>query len=99
MVYRQFLAGVLKIDARIRYVGVFADAVLYDIKREGLKPLLDNKETEKSLQDAVKRFRQRKLLAPKIGNVIYAFAKYEKINRIAMSIFSKSQDQILHILL
>ena len=82
----RFLDEALGIDARIRYVGIYDNDKFYEKKRIGLKSLLDKQETIQSVQAAINRFERRKSLAPKIGNVIYAFAKYEKVNRITIPI-------------
>ncbi|HSF28432.1 MAG TPA: hypothetical protein VLA53_05375 [Nitrosopumilaceae archaeon] len=49
-----------------------------------MNSFLDKEETVDSLEDVVKTFAKRKLLAPKIGYTIYALETYEKVNRVTI---------------
>ena len=88
-------------DSRIRYVGIYDNGGLFGKMREGLDSFLDKDETIDSLDDVVKTFTKRKLLAPKIGYTIYALETYEKVNRITLptgtnSLILVSTDAILN---
>lgn len=90
MDYNSFCDEVLETDSRIRYVGIYDSGGLYGKLREGLNSFLDKQETVDSLEDVVKTFAKRKLLAPKIGYSIYAIETYEKVNRITIPIGTSS---------
>ena len=77
---------ILECDKNVRYVGVYDYGELYDKMRSGLKNHLSREENELSLSQAVYRWSTRKKTASKIGNPIFALAKYEKIYRITISI-------------
>ena len=54
--------------------------------RPGLKSHLSREETELSLSQAIYRWSTRKKIVKKIGNPIFALAKYEKIYRVTVPI-------------
>ncbi len=81
--YEKICDEILECDKKIRYVGVYDYGELYDKMRPGLKSYLSREETELSLSQAVYRWSTRKKTAGKIGNPIFALAKYEKIFRFA----------------
>jgi hypothetical protein len=84
MEYRKICDEILECDKKIRYVGVYDYGELYDKMRSGLKSHLSREETELSLSQAIYRWSTRKKTAGKIGNPIFALAKYEKIYRITI---------------
>ena len=86
MDYNNFCDDIMETDSRIRYVGIYDNGGLFGKMREGLNSFLDKEETVDSLDDVVKTFAKRKLLAPKIGYTIYALETYEKVNRITIPI-------------
>ena len=88
--YNRFCDEVIETDPRIRYVGIYDSGGLYGKLRDGLNSFLDKEETVDSLEDVVKTFAKRKLLAPKIGYTIYALETYEKVNRITIPIGTNS---------
>ncbi len=67
-------------------MGIYDFGELHDKMRLGLKNHLSRKETEMSLSQAVYRWSTRKKTAGKIGEPIYALAKYEKIYRVTIPI-------------
>ena len=77
---------VLKISKKIRYVGIYNEGEFHHQMREGLKSYLTHEETEIALSQAIYRWSTRKKIASKIGNPIFAMARYEKINRITIPI-------------
>ena len=84
--YEKICDKILECDKKIRYVGVYDYGELYDKMRPGLKSNLSREETELSLSQAIYRWSTRKKTAGKIGNPIFALAKYEKIYRITIPI-------------
>ncbi len=84
--YEKICGEILECDKKIRYVGVYDYGELYDKMRPGLKSHLSREETELSLSQAIYRWSTRKKTAGKIGNPIFALAKYEKIYRITVPI-------------
>jgi len=86
MDYEKICDEILECDQKIRYVAVYDFGELTDKMRPGLKSYLTKEETEMSLSQAVYRWSTRKKTTSKIGNPIFALAKYEKIYRITVSI-------------
>ncbi|MEK0320378.1 MAG: hypothetical protein QQN61_04710 [Nitrosopumilus sp.] len=82
--YEKICDEILECDEKIRYVGVYDYGELHDKMRSGLKSHLSREETELSLSQAIYRWSTRKKTAGKIGNPIFALAKYEKIFRITV---------------
>ena len=86
MEYEKICNEILECDKKIRYVGVYDYGELYDKMKPGLKSHLSREETELTLSQAIYRWSTRKKTAEKIGNPIFALAKYEKIYRITIPI-------------
>jgi hypothetical protein len=57
---------------------------MYSSHREGVKNLLTQDESKRSLELAVNSWKTRSQLEPKIGKGRYVLAEYEKIKRITM---------------
>lgn len=86
MEYEKICDQILECDEYIRYVGIYDYGELYEKMRAGLKSYLTREETEMSLSQAVYRWSTRKKTADKIGNPLFALAKYEKVYRITVPI-------------
>ena len=86
MEYEKISDAILGCDDKIRYVGIYDFGELYEKMRPGLKNYLSREETEMSLSQAVYRWSSRKKTADKIGNPIFALAKYGKIYRVTVPI-------------
>jgi len=84
--YEKLCNAILECDNSIRYVGIYDFGELYDKMRPGLKSHLSREETEMSLSQAVYRWSSRKKTADKIGEPIFALAKYGKIYRVTIPI-------------
>ena len=84
MEYEKICDEILECDKKIRYVGIYDYGELHDKMRSGLKSHLSREETELSLSQAIYRWSTRKKTVGKIGNPIFALAKYEKIFRITV---------------
>lgn len=86
MNYEKICDEILNCDNQIRYVGIYDYGELYDKMRPGISNYLTREETELSLSQAIYRWATRKKTVSKIGNPIFAMAKYEKIYRVTIPI-------------
>jgi len=82
----QLCNEILKIDDKIRFTAIYDEGEFHYKMREGLDSYLTPKETENSLAQAEYRWASRKKEGLKIGEPIYAMAKYEKAYRITIPI-------------
>ncbi len=82
----QFCNEILKIDDKIVFTAIYDEGEFYHKTREGQDPYLTPEETENSLAQAVYRWTSRKKAGTKIGEPIYAMAKYEKVYRITIPV-------------
>lgn len=74
---------IFQISPLIRFVGVYKNDELLCSYRKGITPYIDEDKTKKSLEQAVKRWKERKkLLSSEIGNPIYSITMYELVKRI-----------------
>lgn len=85
-----FTNTILHLDASIRWVGLTnrEGLILNEKYRENLHPLLTEEENEEYASNAISRQRTRIKFEQKIGKLIYAFGKYEKLNRATIPINS-----------
>ena len=83
-----FTTNVLNIDESIRWVGITnkEGLIINEKYRKGVMPLLTEEENEDYASNAISRQRTRIQLEQKIGELIYAFGKYEKLNRATIPI-------------
>ena len=84
--YEKFCDEVLKLDKKIRFVGIFNSHFKLIKMREGLQSLLSPEETQFSIIDTFSKWRTRQGLAKKLGEPLYAMAEYEKVKRITIPI-------------
>ncbi|MCH6571518.1 MAG: hypothetical protein IH780_02975 [Thaumarchaeota archaeon] len=82
----QFCNEILKTDDKIRFAAIYDEGEFYHKMREGLNSYLTPEETENSLAQAVYRWNSRKKAGTKIGEPIYAMAKYGKVYRITIPV-------------
>ena len=82
----QFCNEVLKIDDKIIFTAIYDEGEFHHKTREGLTPYLTSEETENSLVQAEYRWASRKKAGLKIGEPIYAMAKYGKVYRITIPV-------------
>ena len=104
-----FSKEVLMLDKSIRWVGITNKfGVLVNAEnREGLIPLLTEEENEDYASLTVTRHKTRTKFEPKIGKLIYAAGRYQKLNRatipinenyyllIALEVESKNFDDVI----
>lgn len=86
MDYKQIYEKIMNTDPNIRLVTISDPngKIMYSSHREGVKNLLTQDESKRSLELAVNSWKTRSQLEPKIGKGRYVLAEYEKIKRITM---------------
>ena len=77
---------IFNIDINIRYIGIYRNGKLYGKVRKGLKTYLNEEETKRSIDQAVRRWEERKEWESKIGRPIYTLTMYSKVKRITIQI-------------
>jgi hypothetical protein len=82
---------IMYLDAKIRMVTICSlnGIIMYSQHREGVKNLLSQEESNKSLGLAVNSWKVRSELADKIGKGKYTLTEYDKIKRITMPLGDK----------
>jgi hypothetical protein len=77
---------IMKLDPSIRLVTICTNdgQIMYSDHREGVKNLLTQDESKRSLELAVNAWKVRGELSNKIGKGKYVLAEYERIKRITM---------------
>ena len=83
-----FSKEILNLDNNIRWVGIANKfgVLLNTEHREGLKPFLTEEENEDYASLTVTRQKTRTKYEPKVGKLIYAAGRYEKLNRATIPI-------------
>ena len=83
-----FTTTVLDIDKSIRWVGTTnkEGLIINEKYRKEVMSLLTEEENEDYASNAISRQRTRIQFEQKIGKLIYAFGKYEKLNRATIPI-------------
>src|SRR5438132_12066079 len=76
----------MKLDPHIRLITIcdMNGQILMSHHRPGVINLVTTEESRKSIEVAVKGWKTRSELAPKIGKGKYVLAEYEKVKRITM---------------
>ena len=82
----EFCQKILDIDDKIRFVSIYDEGIFSHKMKEGKKSYLTKEETQNSLVQAQYRWSGRKKLASKIGDPVYAMAKYGKISRFTIPV-------------
>jgi hypothetical protein len=85
-----FTSTILQIDKSIRWIGITnkEGLIINEKYRKEVCPLLNEEENEEYASNAISRQRTRIKFEQKIGKLIYAFGKYEKLNRATIPINS-----------
>ena len=96
MDYKKIYEDIMNSDPKIRLVTIcdLDGKIMHSGHRQGVTNLLTPEESKKSLELAIKAWKTRSELAPKIGKGKYVLAEYEKIKRITMPL---GEDHILYI--
>lgn len=82
--YDEFCDKILRLDKKIRFVGIYDAPRVYGKMQEGLTAYLSPYETETSLNQALYRWKARLKFQQKIGSPVFALTKYEKVYRVTM---------------
>ena len=83
-----FCRSTLEKNKSIRWVSVVNKngVILTQKVREGVKLLLTEEENEQYAASAIARQRTRGKFEPKIGKMVYAFGRYERLHRATIPI-------------
>jgi hypothetical protein len=81
-----FTRDILDIDNSIIQVGIMNRyGVLLNVEQK-VTPILTDEENEEYASQSITRHKKRIEFEPKIGKVIYAFGRYEKVDRATVPI-------------
>jgi hypothetical protein len=83
-----FIKKILKSDMSIRWVAITDQDgnIINEQNREGVKLLLTKEENQESAINTIIRQKTRTKFEPKIGKLIYAFGRYQKLHRATIPI-------------
>ena len=83
-----FSKQILNLHGSIRWIGVANKfGVLVNVEqRQDLHPLLSEEENEEYASATVTRQKTRTQFEPKVGKLVYAAARYQKLNRATIPI-------------
>ncbi len=86
--FSTFTKNILDFHKSIRWVGIIdQDGIIIDQQyRVGLKPLLTKEENQEYATNTITRHTTRTKFEPKIGNLTYAFGRYQKSTRFTIPI-------------
>ena len=86
MDHKKIYEDIMNSDPKIRLVTIcdLDGKIMHSGHRQGVTNLLTPEESKKSLELAIKAWKTRSELAPKIGKGKYVLAEYEKLKRITM---------------
>ena len=83
-----FTKEVLDLDKTIRWAGItnkFGILLNFE-QKQGIQMLLTEEENEEYAVNTISRQKTRIKFQPKIGNLLYAFGRYQKVNRATIPI-------------
>lgn len=83
-----FTKDLLKVDKTITWIGIANNfGVLLNVEyRRGLIPLLTEEENEEYASSTITRHKTRIKFESRIGKLIYALGRYQKLNRVTIPI-------------
>jgi hypothetical protein len=83
-----FSKELLKLDKTITWIGIANNfGVLLNVEyRRGLIPLLTEEENEEYASSTITRHKTRIKFESRIGKLIYALGRYQKLNRVTIPI-------------
>lgn len=83
-----FCKGVIGRDRSIRWAAIVNKngVILTQKAREGVKLLLTEEENEQYAASAIARQRTRGKFESKIGKMVYAFGRYDRLHRVTIPI-------------
>lgn len=80
--HKEICDKILSINPKIRYAGIYYQDEFHFKTREGLKTMLTDSESKRSVMEAIRRWETDQFLTSKLGNLVYSLAKFEKVNRL-----------------
>ena len=92
-----FTKKILNSDKSIRWVGLTDQEgnIISEQNREGVKLLLTKEENQESAINTIIRQKTRTKFEPKIGNLSYALARYQKLSRCLIPINNEKNFYLL----
>jgi len=81
---QEFCKEILKVDSKIRFVGLWHDDKIFYELRKGMSPLLEKTEVEQSIRSAVLRWDTRMAQDKKLGVPDFSLTRYDQIYRITL---------------
>ncbi|MGV7226027.1 MAG: hypothetical protein ACQ9CV_03785 [Nitrosopumilus sp.] len=83
---QEFCKEILKIDPKIRFVGILHEGKIFYKIRKGTSSLLEKSEVDQSVRSAVLRWDTRIAQNKKLGIPDFSLTKYNQIYRITLSL-------------
>ena len=84
MDFEELSNNILKIDTKIRFVGMYQNGELFSQMQSGVESYLTKEETEQSLTDSLTRWKSRTKMQYKIGKPVFSLSKYKKFYRMTL---------------
>ena len=84
MDFEELSNNILKIDTKIRFVGMYQNGELFSQMQSGVESYLTKEETEQSLTDSLTRWKSRTKMQYKIGKPVFSLSKYKKFYRVTL---------------
>ena len=83
-----FVKKVVNLNKSIRWAGMANQLgiIIKETYREGLRPLLTREENLEYAANTIARHKERIKYEPKIGKLVYAAGRYQKLNRATIPI-------------
>jgi len=93
-IYKDTLQQIIQSSDVIRFAAICGNfgTITEKVQREGITLLLNEKDTEKLVDEAIHSWQTRRKFSQKIGEGQYAMAVYDKIIRVTIPL---NEDQIL----
>ncbi len=84
----KFAINILDLNKSIRWIGIASSAgdLLLVKRRKDLVPLMTFEENQEYTLNAIGRHKSRLKFQEKIGKLLYALGKYEKLTRVVIPI-------------
>jgi len=90
--YNTLNSEILKLNPKIRYVGVYhtGNVQIFEKMQKGITRLSEKENTKDTLIHAYMRWKGRQHYSSVIGEPLYSKTKYEKINQLTILLHSKA---------
>ncbi|AJM92551.1 hypothetical protein [Nitrosopumilus sp. b2] len=85
-----FYNFIFKISSQIRFIGIYHHDHLDGQMKWGLESYMTKEETKKSLQNALRRWNERKELSSKLGSPVYTMTVYKLVKRATIELSDKT---------